>query len=166
MSGKPAERSDRVVSIKLEGELGARRNADAEHEREIAIFDLLEENRFTLSNGVPGPYVVHLSIEDNRLVFDVRNEAREPLRRIGLALGPFRRVVKDYFTVCEAYYDAIKHASLSQIEAIDMGRRGLHNEASELLRSRLSGKIECDPPTARRLFTLLCALHASGREAR
>lgn len=166
VSGKTVARTDRVVRIELEGELGARRNADAEHEREIAIFDLLDENRFSLSNGKPGPYVLHLSIIENRLVFDVRSESDEPLHRVGLALGPFRRVVKDYFTVCEAYYEAIKHASLSQIEAIDMGRRGLHNEASELLRARLAGKIDCDAATARRLFTLLCALHASGREGR
>ena len=109
-----------------------------------------------------GPYSLHLGIEENRLVIDIRSEAEEPLGKVILALSPFRRIVKDYFQICESYYHAIKSASPSQIEAIDIGRRGLHNEGSDLLRERLAGKIELDSNTARRLFTLICVLHIRG----
>src|SRR5690606_29952914 len=108
------------------------------------------------------PYCLYLSIEENRLVVDVRTESEKPVLKAILSLTPFRRIIKDYFTVCESYYEAIKRASPSQIEAIDMGRRSLHNEGSELLRERLDGKIELDANTARRLFTLFCVLHIRG----
>ena len=150
---------DRLVRLELDENLGARRPPDIEQERTMAIADLLEENRFRLAGGPPGPYVLRLGVDSNRLVFDVANLDGERLRTFGLALGPFRRVVKDYFRVCESYYDAIKRLSPSMIEAIDMGRRALHNEGAELLRRRLDGKIEVDTDTGRRLFTLVCVLH-------
>jgi len=109
-----------------------------------------------------GPYHLHLAVQENRLQFDVRDTTEKKLRDIILSLTPFRTIVKDYFMICESYYDAIKKLSPSQIEALDMGRRGLHNEGSELLRERLEGKIEIDFDTARRLFTLICVLHIRG----
>ena len=152
----------RIVNIALDEKSVVRRSADVEHERAVAIFDLLEENHFAPAVDADGPFNVVLAIEENRLIFDVRDAADAPLVRVPLALAAFRRIVKDYFTVCESYFDAIKTASPSQIEAIDMGRRGLHNEGSELLRTNLNGKIELDHDTARRLFTLLCVLHIRG----
>ena len=137
----------------------ARRTPEVEHERAVALFDLLEENDFCLVEGEPGPYKLHIGIFEQRLVFGVHAQDDRKLRDIILSLTPFRRIVKDYFTVCESYYEAIKRSSPSQIEAIDMGRRGLHNEGAELLRERLAGKIELDSNTARRLFTLICVLH-------
>ena len=131
---------------------------EAEHDRNSAIYDLLEANSFALANGAPGPYHLVLSTQDGRLVFDVRNAAQIPLLMIGLSLTPFRRIVKDYFQICASYYDAIRMASPAQIETIDMARRGLHNEGSDILRERLAGKATVDMDTARRLFTLVCAL--------
>jgi uncharacterized protein (UPF0262 family) len=148
----------RIIDIVLDEESVARRSPEVEHERAVALFDLIEENDFALV-GTPGPYRLRIGIFEQRLVFDVRNEGDNKLRDIVLSLTPFRKVVKDYFLVCESYYAAIKKLSPSQIEALDMGRRGLHNEGSELLRERLDGKIEIDLDTARRLFTLICALH-------
>ncbi len=136
-----------------------RRSPDVEHERAVAIYDLTEENYFLPVGDDSGPYNLHLSIAENRLLFDIRSEADEPVARVTLALLPFRRIVKDYFAVCESYYQAIRTASPSKIEAIDMGRRGLHDEGCEVLRDRLEGKIEIDFDTARRLFTLICVLH-------
>ena len=124
----------------------------------MALFDLLEENDFALV-GEPGPYKLHIGVFEQRLVFGVHAADGRKLRDIVLSLTPFRKVVKDYFLMCESYYAAIKKLGPSQIEAMDMGRRGLHNEGSELLRERLEGKIELDLDTARRLFTLICALH-------
>ena len=124
-----------------------------------ALFDLIAENDFVLVGSQPGPYRLRIGIFEQRLVFDVRNDAYEKLRDIVLSLTPFRKVVKDYFLVCESYYAAIKKLGPAQIEALDMGRRGLHDEGSDLLRERLYGKIEVDHDTARRLFTLICALH-------
>lgn len=148
----------RLIEVTLdEGSIG-RNNAEVEHEREVAIFDLLEKNSFAL-DGHDGPYTLHLSLADNRLVFNVGDSGRSPIQQVTLALSPFRRLVKDYFLVCESYYAAIKTQPASKIEAIDMGRRGLHNEGSEILRDRLAGKVEMDFGTARRLFTLICALH-------
>lgn len=152
----------RIVKIDLDERTVVRRNPDVEHERAVAIFDLLEENYFAPAGGLTGPYHLRLSITENRLVFDIRSEQGEPLSKIMLSLTPFRTVVKDYFTVCESYYAAIKRASLTQIEAFDMGRRTVHNEGSELLRERLEGKVELDQNTARRLFTLICVLHIRG----
>jgi uncharacterized protein (UPF0262 family) len=148
----------RIIDIVLDEESVARRSPEVEHERAVALFDLIEENDFALV-GTPGPYRLRIGIFEQRLVFDVRDEGDTKLRDIVLSLTPFRKVVKDYFLVCESYYAAIKKLSPSQIEALDMGRRGLHNEGSELLRERLDGKIEIDLGTARRLFTLICALH-------
>ncbi|GIK95889.1 MAG: UPF0262 protein [Alphaproteobacteria bacterium] len=152
----------RIVNVSLDERMVVRRSPEVEHERAVAIFDLIEENDFALVDATEGPYSLHLSIEENRLVIDVRHADETPLNKVMISLSPFRRVVKDYFTVCESYYQAIKRASPSQIEAIDMGRRGLHNEGSELLRERLAGKIEMDENTARRLFTLICVLHIRG----
>ncbi|WP_337997099.1 UPF0262 family protein [Oleispirillum naphthae] len=137
---------------------------EVEHERAVAIFDLLEENAFRpLDWDDEGPYALHLALSENRLVLDVRHagapaDSPEGLRMI-LPLSSFRSTVRDYFLVCESYYDAIKTATPSQIEAIDMGRRGLHNEGSEMMRERLADKVEIDHQTARRLFTLLCVLY-------
>jgi uncharacterized protein (UPF0262 family) len=152
----------RIVNVSLDERTVVRRSPEVEHERAVAIFDLIEENSFSLIDGGAGPYSLHLSIEESRLAIDVRGGDEAPIDKVMISLSPFRRVVKDYFTVCESYYQAIKRASPSQIEAIDMGRRGLHNEGSELLRERLAGKIEMDGNTARRLFTLICVLHIRG----
>jgi uncharacterized protein (UPF0262 family) len=157
-----SERRHRIVKIDLDERTVVRRNPDVEHERAVAMFDLLEENHFEPVGDFNGPYRLCLAIEENRLIFDIRSEEGEELCKITLPLTPFRTVVKDYFTVCESYYSAIKRASLTQIEALDMGRRALHNEGSELLRERLEGKIVLDQNTARRLFTLICVLHIRG----
>jgi len=149
----------RILDIVLDEANLVHLNPDIEHERRVAIFDLLEDNLFQPVGSLIGPYRLHLLIVDNRLLFDVRREDDSPLGKVILALSPFRRIVKDYFAVCDSYFDAIKHAPPSQIEAIDMGRRGLHNDGADLLRERLAGKIEIDANTARRLFTLICVLH-------
>jgi len=157
-TGTP-DRRKRIVDISLDERSVVRRSADVEHERAVAIYDLIEDNVFAPVGDSQGPYSLHLSIAENRLLFDIRNEAAEPIATVTLPLQPFRRIVRDYFKICESYYEAIKTASPSKIEAIDMGRRGLHNEGSELLRERLDGKVEVDFDTARRLFTLICVLH-------
>ncbi len=158
----------RLVRITLDDRSVVRRSGDVEHERAVAIYDLLEENHFAPVGDFAGPYGLHLRIEEGRLLFEIYEGTAEgegeaaKLATVPLALGPFRRIVKDYFTVCESYYEAIKTASPSKIEAIDMGRRGLHNEGAEALRERLAGRIDIDENTARRLFTLLCVLHIKG----
>ena len=157
-----SESRHRIVKIDLDERTVVRRNPDVEHERAVAIFDLLEENHFEPFGDFSGPYHLFLGIEENRLVFDIQAEGGNPLTKVILPLTPFRTVVKDYFTVCESYYKAIKRASVTQIEALDMGRRALHNEGSDLLRERLEGKIGLDQNTARRLFTLICVLHIRG----
>jgi len=149
----------RLADIRLDERTVIRRNADIEHERAVAIYDLLEENHFSPQVDQDGPYNLVLSVKENRLIFDIRSNDGTELTVVPLALQPFKRTVKDYFTVCESYFAAIKTASPSKIEAIDMGRRGLHNEGSELLKSHLEGRIDIDFDTARRLFTLLCVLH-------
>ena len=151
-----------IANITLDEASVVRRSPDVEHERAVAIYDLLEENRFAPVGDYRGPYHLHLALQENRLLFDIRSEADSALGTVTLPLSPFRRIVKDYFAICESYFEAIKTASPSKIEAIDMGRRGLHNEGSELLRERLDGKIEIDFDTARRLFTLICVLHIRG----
>ena len=151
--------SYRLCAITLDENPSIRLSPTIDHERKVAIFDLLEGNRFQPAGSSGGPYHLHLSIEDNRLVFDVRIESGGPHGRVILALSPFRKLVKDYFTVCESYFQAIRKAPPSQIEALDMGRRALHDEGSELLRQRLAGKIAIDFDTARRLYTLICVLH-------
>ncbi len=140
---------------------------EIEQERKVAIFDLLEENTFVLpargDREIPGgPYRLNLAIRDKRLVFDVETEANEKAAEFHLALGPFRQVVKDYFQICESYFEAVKTLPPSQIETIDMARRGIHNEGSRVLQERLEGKAEVDEDTARRLFTLICVLHFGG----
>ncbi|WP_299602160.1 UPF0262 family protein [uncultured Tateyamaria sp.] len=140
---------------------------EIEQERKVAMFDLLEDNTFVLPgrDGRPvpqGPYNVGLSIRDKRLVFDVATEADEKAAEFHLSLGPFRQVVKDYFQICESYFEAVKKLPPSQIETIDMARRGIHNEGSRVLQERLEGKAEVDTDTARRLFTLICVLHFGG----
>jgi uncharacterized protein (UPF0262 family) len=152
----------RIAKITLDERSVVRRSADVEHERAVAIFDLLEENSFAPTAGYEGPFHLHLAIEEGRLVFDVRNTSDESLERIVLPVAAFRGIVKDYFLICESYYQAIRRATPTQIEAIDMGRRSLHNEGSELLRERLAEKVAIDHNTARRLFTLLCVLHIRG----
>jgi len=155
--------SARLVEVTLDETSLGRDNAEVEHEREVAIFDLLEKNSFALEgNDYQGPYALHVSLADNRLVFSVSDEEHAPLQHVMLSLSPFRRIVKDYFLICDSYYAAIKTQPASKIEAIDMGRRGLHDEGSHLLMERLRGKIAVDIATARRLFTLLCALHWKG----
>lgn len=149
----------RISDILLDESSVAQRGPDVEHERKIAIFDLKEQNLFRPSGSPGGPYILKLSLEENRLVFDVLLESGAPHGKIILSLTPMRRVIKDYFFICDSYYQAIRAATPSQIEAIDMGRRGLHNEGSQILMDRLNGKIETDMDTARRLFTLICALH-------
>jgi len=151
--------NQRIVNIFLDEQSVVRRAAHVEHERKVAVYDLLEENHFKPAGGHDGPYVLHLGIEENRLVFDIRTEDDGALDRFTLPLNTFRRIVKDYFMICESYFKAIKTAPPSRIEALDMGRRGLHNEGSDILRDRLEGKVEVDLPTARRLFTLICVLH-------
>lgn len=154
---------DRITHVELKEKHVIRRSPEVEHERAVALFDLMEENRFKLMEPEGhGPYRLYLSVEENRLCFDVRADDDAELARITLPLSPFRTIVRDYFMICDSYYKAIKTASPSQIEAIDMGRRGLHNEGSELLRERLAGKIELDLNTSRRLFTLICVLHIRG----
>ncbi|MAG98005.1 MAG: hypothetical protein CMM08_15105 [Rhodospirillaceae bacterium] len=164
MTGEaPDTSSQRIAKVALDEQTVVRRNADIEHERKVAIFDLLEDNEFSLTGGPEGPYSLHLSIEDNRLVLDVRSEDdAETLERVVLPLAPLRNLIKEYFVVCESYFAAIKTASPSRIEAIDMGRRGLHNEGSEILIERLIDSLSMDLNTARRLFTLVCVLHIKG----
>ena len=158
-AGAPDKPSQRLIKITLdEGSIG-RSSPDIEHERAVAIYDLIEDNSFAPVDHDGGPYMLHLSISENRLVFDIRREDGTPLMAHLLSLTPLRRIVKDYFLICDSYYKAIRTATPSQIEAIDMGRRGLHNEGSDLLMERLKEKVEVDHDTARRLFTLICALH-------
>jgi len=150
----------RLQSVEIDDASLAAVSRDQEQERQIAIFDLLEENYFAPEGATGGPYDLHMGLLENRLVLDVKGPDYE--RRHILSLSPFRALIKDYFLICESYYQAIRNSTPQQIEALDMGRRGLHNEASNLLRTRLEGKIDTDLDTARRLFTLICALHWRG----
>lgn len=137
-------------------------SADQEHERAVAIYDLIERNHFVLPGHEGGPYLAHLAMVEGRLVFEIRQADGEPVITHHLSLTPFRRIVKDYAMVCESYYAAIRTSTPSQIESIDMGRRGLHDEAAGILVERLASKVEIDFDTARRLFTLIYALHWKG----
>jgi uncharacterized protein (UPF0262 family) len=162
MSG-PAGEPQRIAEITLDERTVIRRSRAIEDERAAAITDLLKSNQFTPLSGRAGPFHLHLAIEENRLVMAIRpsgaSGADGSSESIVLPLAPFRRIVKDYFLVCESYYEAIRDKSLSQVEAIDVGRRSLHDEGSELLTERLAGKVAIDHDTARRLFTLICVLH-------
>ena len=151
----------RLIDVELDESIG-RSTPDVEHERAVAIFDLIEENSFQPLNDDGGPYRLKLALAEARLVFAVTREDNSPVVTHILSQTPFRRIVKDYYMICDRYYDAIRTSTPSQIEAIDMGRRGLHNEGSQTLMDRLAGKIEIDFGTARRLFTLVCVLHWRG----
>jgi uncharacterized protein (UPF0262 family) len=152
----------RLVAVTLdEGSIG-RSNPDIEHERAVAIYDLIEENVFHPVDHDGGPYALHLGLTENRLVFDIRLSDGTPVVAHLLSVTPLRRIVKDYFMVCDSYYQAIRTATPSQIEAIDMGRRSLHDEGSRILMERLRKKVRVDFDTARRLFTLVCVLHWKG----
>ncbi|HEY4940301.1 MAG TPA: UPF0262 family protein [Rhizomicrobium sp.] len=152
----------RLTAITLDERSIVRRTREIEQERDIAIYDLLEGNSFRPEGSQGGPYRLVLGIEENRLTFDIQLESGTAHGKVMLSLTPFRRVIKDYFLICESYYKAIRNAPPSQIEALDMGRRGLHDEGSVLLRERLKGKVELDHDTARRIFTLICVLHLKG----
>jgi uncharacterized protein (UPF0262 family) len=151
----------RLSDIVLDDTIG-RSTPDVEHERAVAIFDLIEENSFEPVGHAGGPYKLNLSLVDTKLVLTIRTEADEEVATHILSLTPFRRIVKDYFMICESYYEAIRTATPSRIEAIDMGRRGVHNDGSQTLQDRLKGKINVDFGTARRLFTLVCVLYWRG----
>jgi uncharacterized protein (UPF0262 family) len=157
MTGQP-----KIAAIEIDEKSLAPQGPDADHERKVAIFDLLENNVFKVVGHDGGPYNVVLSLADNRLVFDVSEQDGSAVRKLLLSLTTLRRVIKDYFMICDSYYDAIRTSTPSQIEAIDMGRRGLHNEGSQILTEKLAEKVEVDFDTSRRLFTLVCALHARG----
>ncbi len=152
---------NRLAALRLDEASIARGNPDQEHERAIALFDILEDNSFAIP-GREGPYALTLGLVENKLSFAISTAAGEPVMTHLLSLTPFRRVIRDYEMICESYFNAIRTASPTQIEAIDMGRRGLHNEASETLKQRLEGKVDLDHDTARRLFTLIFALHWRG----
>jgi uncharacterized protein (UPF0262 family) len=154
--------NDRLADVALDDSIG-RSTPDVEHERAVAIFDLLEENRFSVvGDDEGGPYKLALSVVEGRLVFDVARENGDKVATHILALGPFRRIIKDYYMICDSYYEAIKMSTPGQIETIDMARRGVHNDGSQTLLDRLSGKLAVDFDTARRLFTLVCVLHWRG----
>jgi uncharacterized protein (UPF0262 family) len=152
----------RLVAVTLDEASIGRGNPDQEHERAVAIYDIIEANSFAVPDQNGGPYALHLSLLDKKLCFEIRTADGQPVMTHVLSLTPFRRVIRDYEIVCDSYYKAIRSASPAQIEAIDMGRRGLHNEAAELLVQRLEGKVVIDFDTARRLFTLIFALHWKG----
>ncbi len=156
----------RIIAVELdEGSIGWR-SADVDQERRIAIFDLIEQNHFAPqrdhADGYAGPYRIKLQTEEGRLGIHIHREDGSHLETLVLALGRFRRPIKDYFAICDSYYQAIRRATPQQIETVDMARRGVHNEAAEMLRERLEGKIEVDFDTARRLFTLICVLYLRG----
>jgi len=151
----------RLCDVVLDDSIG-RSTPDVEHERAVAIFDLIEENTFEPAGHDGGPYRLHISLVDAKLVFAIKTEDEKDVSTHILSLTPFRRIIKDYFLICESYYEAIRSSTPSQIEAIDMGRRGIHNDGSQTLMDRLSGKIKVDFDTARRLFTLVCVLYWRG----
>ena len=153
--------NQRIIDVELDERTIIRRNADVEQERRIAIFDLLEGNHFAPS-GHQGPFRIKIRTEDNRLAIDLRNEDGGTLETIRLGLARFRRLIRDYFAICDSYYKAVRSDTPHRIETVDMARRAVHNEAAELLRECLEGKIDMDFDTARRLFTLICVLHIKG----
>lgn len=156
----------RIIDVTLDERTILWRSADIEQERRIAIFDLLEENLFAPQrpqpDGYAGPYKLHLAVEEGRLGLEIRRADDTHQETIVLGLARFRRPIRDYFAICDSYYQAIRSATPAHIETVDMARRGVHNEAAELLRDRLEGKVEVDFDTARRLFTLICVLHIKG----
>ncbi|MEO5866451.1 MAG: UPF0262 family protein [Sphingomonas sp.] len=156
----------RIIDVSLDERTILWRSADIEQERRIAIFDLIEANHFApqrlYPGGYAGPYKIQLSVEEGRLALAINRQNGAALETLVLAMGRFRRPIRDYFAICDSYYQAIRNATPAQIETVDMARRGIHNDAAELLRERLEGKIEIDFDTARRLFTLVCVLHIKG----
>jgi uncharacterized protein (UPF0262 family) len=150
----------RLASVALDEATLPSATAEIEHERRVAIFDLVEKNVFAPDEADDGPYALKLSLQDNRLVFDITGI--DFSRTYALSLTPLKGVLKDYLMICDSYYEALRGSSASQIESVDMGRRGLHNEGAELLKARLDGKVEIDHETSRRLFTLVCALYRRG----
>lgn len=155
----------RIIDVTLDERTILWRSADIEQERRIAIFDLLEDNRFHVlkhAETYSGPYKLHLRVEEGRLALEIHRADDSHLETLVLGLARFRRPIRDYFAICDSYYAAIRNATPAQIETVDMARRGIHNEAAELLRERLEGKIDVDFDTARRLFTLICVLHIKG----
>ncbi len=152
----------RLVAVTLDEETIGRSNPDIEHERQVAIYDLLEQNSFAPSGYSGGPYALRLSITGDRLAFDIRTQNGKPVVAHLISLSPLRRIVKDYYTVCDSYYQAIRTATPDKIEALDMGRRAIHNDGSRILMERLKHKVKVDIDTARRLFTLICVLHWKG----
>ena len=149
----------RLVNVTLEEDTRIRLSPEVRHERAVAVYDLLADNRFTLRDDDRGPYALNLSIQENRLVLDVCDADENSLERVLLPLTPLRTTIRDYFKICDAYYEAIRTATPSKIEAIDMGRRAVHNEGADILRERLADRLEMDTNTVRRLFTLICVLH-------
>ncbi len=160
MTGTPS--ASKLVAVTLDEQSIGRSGPDIEHERAVAIYDLIEENAFHPVDQEAGTYALHLSMVDNRLVFDIRKPDGTAVVAHLLSLTPLRKIVRDYFMICDSYYAAIRTATPDRIEAIDMGRRGLHDEGSKLLQERLAGKVDMDFATARRLFTLICVLHWKG----
>ena len=158
----PSASPNRLVAVTLDETSIGRSGPDIEHERTIAIYDLLEQNTFAPVDHAGGPYALHLAMADGRLMFDIRLADGTPVMAHLLSLSPFRGLVKDYFLICESYHTAIRTATPDRIEAIDMGRRGLHDEGSRILMERLKRKVRVDFDTARRLFTLICVLHWKG----
>jgi uncharacterized protein (UPF0262 family) len=158
----PKRTAGRLIAVTLDENSIGRSNPDVEHERAVAIYDLLEENSFAPDGDDVGPYALQLSITGTRLMFDIRREDGTPVMAHLLSLSPLRRIVKDYYTVCDSYYAAIRTATPDRIEALDMGRRALHDEGSNILMERLARKVKLDFDTARRLFTLICVLHWKG----
>lgn len=163
MNGTPPDDAKfRIVAVTLDEESIGRSGPDIEHERAVAIYDLIEANLFVPEGSDGGPYTLRLGITGSRLVFDIRLEDGTPVVAHLLSLNPFRRIVKDYFMICDSYYEAIRTATPDRIEAIDMGRRGIHDDGSRTLMDRLKGKVRVDFETARRLFTLISVLHWKG----
>lgn len=164
---KPPGMADyRIAKISLDEDTILWRNADVEQERRVAIYDLIEDNTFKplrpVEAGHHGPYALRLAVQDGRLALTIGSEAGEPLETLILGLARFRRPIRDYFAICDSYYQAIRKATAAEIETIDMARRAIHNDAADLLLERLEGKVETDHLTARRLFTLICVLHIRG----
>ena len=162
MTRAPQRKPNRLIAVTLDENSIGRSNPDVEHERAVAIYDLLEDNVFAPDGDEEGPFALHLSITGSRLMFDIRREDGAPVMAHLLSLSPLRRIVKDYYTVCDSYYAAIRTATPDRIEALDMGRRALHDEGSNILMERLARKVKLDFDTARRLFTLICVLHWKG----
>ena len=154
--------NDRLVAVTLDEDSIGRSSSDIEHERATAIYDLIEENSFAPVGHDDGPYALHIGIKENRLVLDIRSQHGKPVIAHLLSLTPFKGIVKDYFMICDSYYAAIRTATPDKIEAIDMGRKGLHDEGSRILQETIKRKVKVDFDTARRLFTLICVLHWKG----